>query len=152
MKNLTPDIKPKEGFGEIKFGESSDHVIACLGEPEEVESFEDDDEFNTTILNYWEVGVSAFFEGIENSVLSCLETDIPEATLYGEKVFDMEEKEVIDLMSKHGFSVAETEEEPSGERRISYDDALIDFFFQEGELIAVNWGVLVNEAGEIEEF
>lgn len=152
MKKLTPEIKPKEGFGEIVFGESSDHVIAFLGEPEEVESFEDDDEFNTTILNYWEAGVSAFFEGIENSVLSCLETDIPDATLYGKKVFDMNEEAVIGLMKEHGFEVAETEEDPSGERRISYDDALIDFFFHEDELIAVNWGVLVNEAGEIEEF
>ncbi len=56
------------------------------------------------------------------------------------------------LMDDKGFEVAETEEDEDGERRISYDDALIDFFFHEGELIAVNWGVLVNEQGEIEEF
>ena len=152
MTKLTPEIKPKEGFGKINFGEPTEHVISFLGEPEEIESFEDDDEFNTTILNYWELGVSVFFEGVENSVLSCFETDIPDATLYGKKVFDLDEKQIITLMEEHGFKIAETEEEPTGERRISYDDALIDFFFHEGELIAVNWGVLVNEAGEIEEF
>ncbi|MDT8393989.1 MAG: hypothetical protein RQ761_09090 [Bacteroidales bacterium] len=151
MKKFTPEIKPKEGFGEIKFGENSDQITNILGEPEEVEIIEDDDDFNTTILNYWEEGLSAFFEGVDNAVLSCLETDIPDATLYGKRVFDLDEVQIITLMEEHGFEVAETEEE-DGERRISYDDALIDFFFHEGELIAVNWGVLVNESGEIEEF
>jgi hypothetical protein len=152
MSKFTAVIKPKEGFGELQFGKPTDQIISFLGEPEEIESFEDDDEFNTTILNYWEIGVSAFFEGIENSVLSCFETDIPEATLYGKEVFKLDEPQIIALMKAEGFEVAETEEDPTGERRISYDDALIDFFFHEGELIAVNWGVLVNEEGQIEEF
>ena len=126
---LTTTIRPKEGFGELKFGITSDHVISLLGEPEEIETFEDDDEFNTTILNYWELGVSIFFEGIDNSVLSCFETDIPDATLFGKNVFDLDEPQVISLMEENGFKVAETEEDTTNERRISYDDALIDFFF-----------------------
>ena len=152
MKKLIPEIKPKDGFGELKFGVTMKQAITILGEPEEIESIEDDDEFNTTILNYWETGVSVFFEGIEKSVLSCFETDIPESTLFGQKVFDLNEKEITALMEKAGFEIAETEEDKSGERRISYDDALIDFFFHEGGLVAVNWGVLVNDQGEIEEF
>ena len=64
MKKLIPEIKPKDGFGELKFGVTVKQVITTLGEPEEIESIEDDDEFNTTILNYWETGVSVFFEGI----------------------------------------------------------------------------------------
>ncbi len=152
MKKLTPEIKPKEGFGELKFGEDTQHVIDLLGEPEEIETIEDDDEFNTTILNYWEQGLSVFFEGVEKSSLSCFETDIEDAILFGKKVFDMDEDEVISLMEEHGFKVAEKSDDPDGERHLAYDDALIDFFFMEGELVAVNWGVLVNEAGEIEEF
>ena len=152
MKTHNPEIKPKDGFGELKFGETSDHVIQLLGEPEEMETIQDDDDFNTIILNYWEVGVSAFFEGVDKSVLSCFETDIEESTLYGKKVFEMSEAQVIELMLKKGFEVAETEEDDDGERRISYDGALIDFFFHDNVLIAVNWGVLVNEQGEIEEF
>lgn len=152
MNTLIPEIKPKEGFGELQFGETTDHVTKLLGEPEEVETIQDEDDFNTTILNYWDVGVSIFFEGVEKSVLSCFETDIEDSTLFGNKVFEMNELQVIGLMKEQGFEVAETEEEPDGERRISYDDALIDFFFHEGHLVAVNWGVLVNEQGEIEEF
>lgn len=152
MKKLTPDIKPKDGFGELKFGIGSKEVISVLGEPEEIESIQDDDDFNTTILNYWETGISAFFEGTDKSVLSCFETDIEESTLFGKQVFELSESQLIDLMKEQGFELAEKEDEPDGERRLSYDDALIDFFFHEGGLVAVNWGVLVNEQGEIEEF
>ena len=152
MNNINPEIKIKEGFGDISFGMTTDAISKMLGEPEEIESFDDDGDFKTTILNYWELGLSAFFEGIHNSVLSCLETDIPDSTLFGVHVFDLEEDEVISLMKQHGFEVAETEVDQDGEKRISYDDALIDFFFHEGDLVAVNWGVLVNNKGEIEEF
>ena len=151
MKKIIPDIKPKEGFGHISFGITTDSLTRILGEPEEVESFDDDGAFKTTILNYWDMGISAFFEGVETEGLSCLETDITESTLYGHKVFEMNEEEIVALMYEHGFEVAETELDEDGERRVSYDDALIDFFFLDGELVAVNWGVLVNEKGEIEE-
>ena len=151
MKNVIPDIKPKDGFGDISFGINTEALTKMLGEPEEIETFDDDGAFKTTILNYWDLGISAFFEGMDNAVLSCLETDITDATLFGKKVFDMDEAEIIALMGAHGFEVAETEIEEDGEKRVSYDDALIDFFFHEGELVAVNWGVLVNEQGEIEE-
>ena len=152
MQKLTLDIKPKEGFGELNFGDQTAKVVSMLGEAEELESIEDDDEFNTTILNYWKQGILVFFEGVEKSVLSCFETDNPESTLFGKRVFDLDEEQITALMEGKTYVVAETEEEKNGERRISYDDALIDFFFHEGELLAVNWGVLVNEQGDIEEF
>jgi len=61
----------------------------------------------------------------------------------------MTPKEVISLMKEKGHADPEIEEE-EGETRITYEDALIDFFFDGEYLLAANWGVLVNEAGEIE--
>jgi len=152
MQELNLIIEPKIGFGEIKFGALSKNVLEILGESDEVENITDDDGFNVVILNYWEKGISVFFEGMEKSVVSCIETDHPDSVMFGRKVFEMGEKEVVELMSEQGYEVAEEEEEESGEKRISYDDALLDFFYMDGEMIAVNWGVLVNEKGEIEEF
>jgi hypothetical protein len=103
------------------------------------------------VLYYWELGVTVFFEGKEKSVVSCIETENPDSSMFGNKIFDMSESDIIALMQSKGFEVAEVEMETSGERRVSYDDAMIDFFFSEGDLIAVNWGVMVNERGEIEE-
>ena len=151
MSQLTQEIKPKEGYGEIPFGVASESVIEYLGEAEEIEDIEDEDVFNTIIMNYWDQGLSVFMEGIEKSVVACFETEHPESTLFGERVFDMDEIQITELMSSKGYEIAETEIDETGEKRLSYDDAMIDFFFEDGELIAVNWGVLVNEKGEIEE-
>ena len=152
MKALTLDIAPKIGYGEIKFGETSDKVITVIGQPEDFENIEDIDGFNTVVLYYWDLGVTVFFEGKEKSVVSCIETENPESEMFGKKVFEMNEEDVISLMTSKGYEVAEIEMETTGERRVSYDDAMIDFFFSEGDLVAVNWGVLINEKGEIEEF
>lgn len=151
MTKMNLEIKPKEGLGELKFGESSEKLISMLGEAEEMENIEDEDEFNTVILNYWDEGLSAFFEGKENSVLSCFEVDNPDSTLFGKKVFKMNEKEIISLMKEKGYSDLDTEQEEGGEKRVSFEDGMIDFFFDGNELVAVNWGVLVNDQGEIEE-
>ena len=151
MNALTLEIVPKKGFGEIQFGDTSEKVITFLGQPEDVENIEDVDGFNTVVLYYYEQGITIFFEGREKSVVACIETENPEAVMYGKTIFDMTEQDIIALMTEKGYEVAEMELETSGERRISYDDAMIDFFFLDGDLIVVNWGVLVNEKGEIEE-
>ena len=151
MNALTLEIIPKQGLGEIHFGDISEKVISFLGEPEDVENIEDVDGFNTVVLFYYEPGITIFFEGREKSVVSCIETENPEAVMFGKTIFDMTEQDIIALMKEKGYEVAEMELETTGERRISYDDAMIDFFFLDGDLVVVNWGVLVNEKGEIEE-
>jgi hypothetical protein len=151
MNTLKLEIIPKTGFGQICFGDLSEKVIAILGEPEDIENIEDVDGFNTIVLYYWEMGITIFFEGREKSVVSCIETENPDSVMFGKTIFDMTEKDIIALMKEKGYEVEEVENETTGERRVSYDDAMIDFFFEDGDLIAVNWGVLVNDKGEIEE-
>jgi hypothetical protein len=151
MNTLKLEIIPKTGFGQIHFGDLSEKVITILGEPEDIENIEDVDGFNTVVLYYWELGITIFFEGREKSVVSCIETENPDSVMFGKTIFDMTEKDIIALMKEKGYEVEEVENETTGERRVSYDDAMIDFFFEEGDLIAVNWGVLVNDKGEIEE-
>ncbi|MBI9038634.1 MAG: hypothetical protein JEY97_10920 [Bacteroidales bacterium] len=155
MKKLTLEIKPKIGFGELEFGDTTEKLTSYLGEAEEIENIEeieDDADFNTLILNYWSIGITVFFEGVEKSVISCFETDNPEAMLFGKKIFELNEKEVIELMNANGFTEIEDEIEEEGEKRLSFDQALIDFFFEDDILAAINWGVLINDQGDIEEF
>lgn len=154
MNKLTLDIKPKIGFGEIEFGFTIEQTINIIGKAEEVEDIQDEEDFNTVIMNYWKNGYSVFVEGrgAEKSIVSCFETDNEEANLFGKKVFNLKEEEIIMLMKSNGFKEIDTETEENEEYRLSFEDAMIDFFFEDKELIAVNWGVLVNEHGEIEEF
>jgi len=151
MKKFILEIEPKVGFGNLKFGDTSEKIIEYLGEAEELEDIEDDDEFNTIILNYSNQGILVFLEGAEKSVLSCFEIENDESTLFGKHIFEMNEAGIIKLMNKNGYNEIETGVDEDGEKRLSFDDAMIDFFFIDDELVAVNWGVLVNEQGEIEE-
>lgn len=146
---LTYEILPLEGLGVLKFGQTIEVTIEFLGDAEEIDHLDTDDQMNTIVLHYWENELSIFFEGVAKTVLSCFETDHLESLLYGKKVFEMNPKQVIALMAEHNYTNPEIEEE-EGELRLSFEDALMDFFYDGEELLAINWGVLVNEAGEIE--
>lgn len=144
----TYDIRLLDGFGPLKFGQSIEQTINLFGDAEEIDHLDTDDQMITVVLHYWDRQASVFFEGVTKTVLSCVETDNPETTLFGHQIFDMTPNEVIALMKENGYSEPEIEEE-EGETRITYEEVLIDFFFDGEYLLAANWGVLVNEAGEI---
>ena len=143
-----------EGLNELKFGDSPQTVENTLGKPLEIENLGDeaDEDLDTILWNYYKEGLTVFFEGKNNHVLSCFETDNEEVTLFGKKIFGLNEQEITSLMKENGLSQIDSDEEEWGERRVSFDEGLIDFYFQDGKLVTVNWGVFVNEDGEIEEF
>lgn len=151
MKELTLEIKPKKGLGEISFGEPMEKLYEFLGEAEDVEHLEDEDEFSTVVLSFYDKGITAFIEGIEKQVISCFEIDNKSALLFGKWVFDMNADQVKELMVTNGYNLLDEGKEEWGEYRITYEDAMIDFFFENGKMVSVNWGVLVNDKGEIEE-
>jgi len=145
------DIKLKVGFGKLKFGDSPEQVTALLGDPDEAEDLENEfeEETHTVLWNYWDQAISLFFEGIDKQSLSSIETDNIKTTLFGKKVFDLSEKEVIEMMHENGLKEIETEVESWGEKRISFEDGQIDFYFLNNQVSIVNWGVIVNPDGEI---
>ncbi len=148
MKDFT--IEPLKGYGEIPFGMTLDEAVKTLGMPDFYEELSDMEETgNRSIFyEYDELETNIYFEGVTKSVVACFETENTEATLYGEPVFDLTKEEIIDLMKKQGFKELEEETEDE-ELRVSFEDAMVDFFFDEDELTAVSWGVLVDEQGDI---
>ena len=146
---LNFEIKPNEGCGEIVFETEMEPFVKQMGEPEEVENFDDDEELNTTLLHYWKMGVSIFFVGLSKQILAGIELDNPDAVLFGEKIIGKSEEEIISLMKQNGNVEFETETE-MGDKRLSFDIGMMDFFFRDEKLIYMNFGVLVDENGNIE--
>lgn len=144
MKALSLEIKPLTGFGDLEFGCSPEALIAYLGEPEEKEEMEDEEMGDSLIYHYDEKGISAFFEIFDEAVLTTFESDNPEVTLFGKKVFALNEKEIIKLMKQNGFTDTESEvlddEDYQNEKRVSFDEALMDFYFEGDILTAISWG------------
>ncbi len=150
MEELNLTIRPLAGFGDLNFGMGMGEIVDLLGQPEDSEALNDgEDEVETLIWNYWGLGITLFIEGPDNSVLSNCETENHNAVLFGEKVFSLGEKEIIALMQDNGFGEYETELETWGEKRLSFENAQIDFYFDQEKLVTVNWGIVVNNQGEI---
>lgn len=143
------EIKPNEGYGEIKFGMDMDKLAEIVGEPEEIISFDDDEELSIVILHYWEKGFSVFMDGITRQVVAGIEFDNPGSALYGVKIIGKSEDEIISLMKSNGHGEYEIELEES-DKRYSFDEGMMDFFFVKGKLEYMNFGVLVDEEGNIE--
>jgi hypothetical protein len=145
MKALSLEIKPLKGFGELQFGMTSKEVISFLGTPDDEELIAgEDDEEDILIYHYDEQDISAFFEGEEEKLLVNVETGNPEAELFGRKIFDMTEAEIVAMMAEKGYTDIDTEtledEDSEREKRVSFDDAMTDLFFEEEGLTAISWG------------
>ena len=143
-------IEPLKGFGQIPFGMPLDDAVKMLGMPDFYEELNDMEETGNRSIYYQydALDTSIYFEGITKSVAACFETENENAVLYGTKVFDLSRAQVIELMRQNGFSELEEEDE-DGEHRVSFEDALIDFFFEGDTMTAVSWGVLVDDQGNI---
>lgn len=132
-------IEIKKGLGSVLFGMPVEEVVALLGEAEEVECVDNAADETTTILHYEDGALTLFFEG-ENPTLECIDLSVDNATLFGNNVFDMNEKEIVQLMVKNNHFEQDADEEAWGERRISFGEGNIDFFFEDDELLAVVFG------------
>lgn len=148
MKDFT--IVPLKGYGEIPFGMTLDETVKLLGMPDFYEELSDIEETGNRSIyyEYDELETNIYLEGVTKSVVACFETENEAATLYGKQVFGLSKDEVVKLMKDNGFKELEEEIE-DGELRVSFEDAMVDFFFEGDKITAVSWGVLVDEQGDI---
>lgn len=144
------EIELGTGMGNIQFGYSMDQVKDIMGEPEEIEESDEEDEFEHTAWNYWEKGYSFFFDREDGYRLSCIQTENPEVILFGKKIFDLSAKEIKALLAEHGITDPETEKLETGETRLSYEREMIDLYLENDHLLAVNFGVFINDDLEVQ--
>jgi len=146
---INKDIRLGKGLGKIKFGLTMDEVEELIGEPEEVEESDEEDEFEHQAWNYWEEGYSLYFDKEDDYRLSCIETANREVQIFGERVFEMSREQILQLFADHDIATYEEEEAETGETRISFEKEMIDLYFDEDQLIAINFGVFINDDLEV---
>jgi len=132
-----------EGFDNLKFGLSMEEVRAVLGDAEETDMYDEDEETDVVIWHYWDKGISIFFEQEAGFRFSCAEVNSPETIVWGKNVFTMNREELKALFTEHNFKEIETETHEWGEERLSIIDAMVDFYFENGKLLSVNFGKLL---------
>lgn len=136
---MTLDIKIREGLGELKFGMPVEEVSALWGQAGEVESIDSPCDEPTTVLHYDNLGATLFFEG-ENPCLQCIDIHNTDCRLFGQRVFDLDEVAVVRLMVSNQYFEQDVENEDWGERRVSFSEGNIDFFFEGRTLLSVVFG------------
>ncbi len=129
-----------EGTENIKFGACVDEFVKHMGEPDYIEKIDDFNEEDSMAYIYDKSQCIAFFEGLNVKELIILETKSPEILLFGEKIYGKDDIYIIKLMKDHQFEILDTEMTEWGDKRISFDEANIDFYFEDGKLTTVNWG------------
>ncbi len=145
MADTTEQLHLGTGVGPLRFGMTMDDVRTALGEPEEIEESDPDDEFDHQAWNYLDLGYSLYFDQEDDNRLSCIETDRPGMTLFGQALLGKSPEEIKALMAKNGYAEAEEENGDAGELQLSYEHEMIDFYFVENELMVVNFGVFIDE-------
>lgn len=132
--NLTINIK--QGLGDVRFNMPVEEVVELLGNADEVENIDNAADEPTTVLRYNNHGITLFFEG-ENPVLACIDVSNEECTLFDKRIFNMNERQLVELMVANKYLEQDVDEEEWGERRVSFPEGNIDFFFDEGELVSI---------------
>ncbi|MFY9308108.1 MAG: hypothetical protein WAQ28_03560 [Bacteroidia bacterium] len=133
------EIKPGVGLSSLLFGASMEEAEKKFGKPEDAQLIDDIEEFQTTVWHYWESGFTLFFDEQNNKLFNCAEIDNEEAQLWGKKVFELKEKQIIDLFRENGITLYESEQHDWGEKRLSFDEANIDFYFEKNRLVSINF-------------
>ena len=129
----------KKGVGEIKFGMPVEEIVKLLGTADEVENIDNAADESTTVLRYNDEGLTLFCEG-ENPTLACIDIANEDCTLFGEKVFELDERSLVNLMVKNNITEQDVDEEDWGERRVTFNEGNIDFYYDEGELVSIILG------------
>lgn len=139
----TPEIRLLKGLSSLDFGCKTPEACSLFGSPQEEQSLSDE-VFNTSSLvyHYWDHGFSLFFDNHKGQSFASVEIDNPEALLFGTKVFSLNESQLIELLKQNGYALSESEKEGWGEKRLTFDEAGLDCYFENGRLISVNFGVV----------
>lgn len=141
-----PEIKLLKGFCTLSFGTSKENAIQVFGEPEEIQNLTDDIlNNNSLVYHYWNEGYSLFFDTNKSQSFCSVEIDNKETLLFNVKIFTLKEKEIIELMRQNGYELSDTEIHKWGEKRISFDNAGLDCYFENTRLVSVNFGLLETE-------
>ena len=142
----TIEIQPGKGLSDLMFGSSIAEAESIFGKPEESQLLDDIGDSPSTVWHYWDEGVSLFFDERDHQTFCCAEVDNTGTLLWGEELFKLKEKQIIELFKSKGFDQFESEQHEWGEKRISFDFINVDLYFEKNKLTSVNYGKLTQHS------
>lgn len=143
MEN-SQEIKIGKGLNTVLFGISRDTFKKQMGEPTEIDAYdagEDDNEYLTEAWHYDNLEISASFDEEDDWRLTTLSTSADYATLNGKKLIGLTVEELKEVVAPLELEEPEVEELEDKQTLVSYLASCINFWFENGKLSEVQWGV-----------
>lgn len=137
---MKAEINPKQGFGELVFGQGVEQTMKIMGKASEVEQIGEEVEMPTTVLHYDEYALSLFFDTAPEESLVCINIENLDTVLFGEKIMGKSSKEILELMKRNNAPTPDRDQEEWGEERLGYEELSIDFYFTDDKLESVTIG------------
>ncbi len=138
------EIRIGEGLSELRFGSTMSDAEKAFGKADKVEELNDLEMAPAILWHYYEQGFSLFFDANNDQLFICVDMMNQHAKLWDVIIFDLTEKQIIQLFKDKGIYLYEQEPHEWGEKRLSFDEANIDFYFQKNRLVSVNYGLITE--------
>jgi hypothetical protein len=145
LKNIEIGI----GIGSIRFGMKREEVKAILGEPDEIEVFEEEDPEldNTIVWHFDEVEMSLSFG--DDDMLLAIAISNEDVMLAGKKLMGLTINEITEFVKEFDLGEIEIEEQPEEDgvksTLVSLWESAMNLWFEDDELTEIQWGPLWDE-------
>ncbi len=149
MDKQLENIEIGIGIGSIRFGMKRDEVKAILGEPDEIEVFEEEDPEldNTIVWHFDEVEMSLSFG--DDDMLLAIAISNEDVMLAGKKLMGLTIDEIAEFVKEFDLGEMEIEEqdEEDGVKStlVSLWESAMNLWFEDDELTEIQWGPLWDE-------
>ncbi len=132
-----------KGLEAISFGISKEELSKVLGEPTEIEIFEDEEFGLTESWHYDEIELSANFEDVDGLKLVSLAVSSDEFTFEGTNLINRSLEEVIqqiELLDLGDIEVEEFDgEDLEGQIVATIPEVSLNLWFEDGILTEIQW-------------
>jgi hypothetical protein len=136
------DIKVGIGISELTFDSFMKDAERFFGKADNVEDMSDLEVSPIILWHYNKLGASLFFDAFTTQTFICADIHHPEASLWGKDIFTLTEKQIVELFRDKDIHLFEIEHHEWGEKRLSFDEANIDFYFERNKLVSIHFGLI----------
>jgi|TARA_R110001592_G_scaffold219624_1_gene474101 hypothetical protein len=145
--SATQEILIGKGLNAIRFGIHRETLKKQLGEPTEIEqlSSDEDDDENEYFIEVWhydELDTSFSFDEEDDWRLTNIASNADDLSFQGKSIKDMPIEEFKSLIDESEVGEIEIEELEDNQKLLSILVSSINFWFEDGLLSEVQWGVL----------
>ena len=150
MKN----IELGKGLDELYFGMDREVFRDIMGEPDEVETIENEElpEDTSEAWHYDDLELSASFDKLEDWRLTSLAVSSPDYTFEGVDLLGLSQQEVmeqIEMMDLGDVSIEElSDDEENSQQIATLLDVSLNLWFDNGILTEIQWGPYWDEEEE----